>query len=221
VHRLAASASKTAFSISLPPPCAIMTSAFQPRPAAPMVPPRQFLVGLPPERPDVSTPLPDAGRVRSEYGADHGEVPGAPDSSSGRRDLARIGALVSDQARCQMLLALGDGRALPAGVLAAEAGVTAATASSHLHKLTAGGLLTVEVAGRRRNYRLAGPDVGALVEALERLAPALPVRSLEQSQRGPGPPRVSSLLRPRRRQARRRDDACHGRAGLPRAGRRG
>lgn len=82
-----------------------------------------------------------------------------------------------------MLLALGDGRALPAGALAAEAGVTAATASSHLHKLTAGGLLTVEVAGRRRNYRLAGPDVGVLVEALERLAPALPVRSLEQSQR--------------------------------------
>lgn len=112
-----------------------------------------------------------------------GGCPGPPVSSSGRRDLARIGALVSDQARCQMLLALGDGRALPAGVLAAEAGVTAATASSHLHKLTAGGLLTVEVAGRRRNYRLAGPDVGVLVEALERLAPALPVRSLEQSQR--------------------------------------
>jgi len=38
-----------------------------------------------------------------------------------------------------MLLALGDGRALSASVLAAEAGVTAATASSHLHKLTAGG----------------------------------------------------------------------------------
>lgn len=72
---------------------------------------------------------------------------------------------------------------MPAGVLAAEAGVTPATASSHLHKLTAGGLLAVEAAGRRRNYRLAGPDVGVLVEALERLAPALPVRSLEQSER--------------------------------------
>jgi DNA-binding transcriptional ArsR family regulator len=112
-----------------------------------------------------------------------GKRPGPPDSASGRRDLARIGALVSDQGRCRMLLALGDGRALPAGVLAAEAGVTPATASSHLHKLTAGGLLAVEAAGRRRNYRLAGPDVGVLVEALERLAPALPVRSLEQSQR--------------------------------------
>jgi DNA-binding transcriptional ArsR family regulator len=112
-----------------------------------------------------------------------GKFPGPPDSASGRRDLARIGALVSDQARCRMLLALGDGRALPASELAAEAGVTAATASSHLHKLTAGGLLAVEAAGRRRNYRLAGPDVGVLVEALERLAPPLPVRSLEQSQR--------------------------------------
>ena len=108
---------------------------------------------------------------------------GPPDGASGRRDLARIGTLVSDQARCRMLLALGDGRALSASVLAAEAGVTAATASSHLHKLTAGGLLVVEAAGRRRNYRLAGPEVGALVEALERLAPALPVWSLEQSQR--------------------------------------
>jgi DNA-binding transcriptional ArsR family regulator len=108
---------------------------------------------------------------------------GRQDGASGRRDLARIGALVSDQARCRMLLALGDGRALPASVLAAEAGVTAATASSHLNKLTAGGLLVVEAAGRRRNYRLASPEVGALIEALEQLAPALPVRSLGQSQR--------------------------------------
>jgi DNA-binding transcriptional ArsR family regulator len=90
---------------------------------------------------------------------------------------------VSDQARCRILLALGDGQALPASWLAAEAGVSAATASSHLHKLTAGGLLTVEAVGRRRNYRLAGPEVAVLIEALERLAPALPVRSLEQSQR--------------------------------------
>jgi hypothetical protein len=82
-----------------------------------------------------------------------------------------------------MLLALGDGRALSASVLAAEAGVTAATASSHLNKLTVGGLPVVEAAAGRRSYRLAGPEVGALVEALERLAPALPVGSLEQSQR--------------------------------------
>jgi transposase len=81
-----------------------------------------------------------------------------------------------------MLLALGDGQPLSASELAAEAGVSAATASSHLRKLTDGGLLAVETAGRRRNYRLTGPDVAVLIEAVERLAPALPVRSLKQSQ---------------------------------------
>ena len=55
-------------------------------------------------------------------------------------------------------------------------------ASSHLHKLVAGGLLVVENAGRRRNYRLADPEVAVLIEALERLAPTLPIRSLGQSQ---------------------------------------
>jgi predicted transcriptional regulator len=81
-----------------------------------------------------------------------------------------------------MLLALADGRSLPAGRLAAEAEVSAATASSHLHKLTADGLLVVEATGRRRNYRIADPEVATLIEALERLAPTLPVRSLQQSQ---------------------------------------
>jgi predicted transcriptional regulator len=81
-----------------------------------------------------------------------------------------------------MLVALGDGRSRPAGRLAAVAEVSASTASSHLRKLVAGGLLVVENAGRRRNYRLAGPEVAVLIEALERLAPALPVRSLGQSQ---------------------------------------
>jgi DNA-binding transcriptional ArsR family regulator len=93
-----------------------------------------------------------------------------------------VGVLVADQSKCRILLALGDGQPLPAGRLAAEAGVSAATASGHLRRLVAGGLLVVESEGRNRHYRLAGPDVATLIEALERLAPALPVRSLEQSQ---------------------------------------
>ena len=125
-----------------------------------------------------------ADAIRGPAGYEQVITSGTPRTEGGERDLARIGALaVSDHARCRMLLALGDGRALPAGGLATEAGVTAATASSHLNKLTAGGLLEVEAAGRRRNYRLAGPEVGVLIEVLERLAPALPVRSLKQSQR--------------------------------------
>jgi hypothetical protein len=79
-----------------------------------------------------------------------------------------------------MLLALGDGRALPASVLADEAGVAPSTASAHLGKLVDGGLLTVESHGRHRYFALAGPRVGELIEALARLAPPAPVRSLRQ-----------------------------------------
>jgi DNA-binding transcriptional ArsR family regulator len=101
----------------------------------------------------------------------------------GDTDIAAIGSLVADRARCRILLALGDGRALPASHLAAEAGVSPATASSHLRKLTDAALLTVENHGRHRYYRLAGPDVGRLIEALQQVAPATPVRSLRQDTR--------------------------------------
>lgn len=110
--------------------------------------------------------------------------PGPSRSVGGDRDLASVGALVADRAKCQILVALAaDGGALPAGRLAAVAEVSPSTASGHLHKLVAGGLLVVENAGRRRNYRLADPEVVAdLIEVLERLAPTLPVQSLGQSQ---------------------------------------
>jgi DNA-binding transcriptional ArsR family regulator len=101
----------------------------------------------------------------------------------GDADLSVIGAVLSDAARCRMLLALDDGRALPASRLASEAGVTPATASSHLRKLLEAGLLDVEAYGRFRYYRLAGQHVGALIEALHRFSPRTPVRSLKQGTR--------------------------------------
>src|SRR6202034_2176368 len=106
-----------------------------------------------------------------------------PPTAGGGRDLAAIGALVADPARCRILLALGDGLALSASGLASEAGVSPATASSHLRKLTEAGLLAVETHGRHRYYRLAGADVRRLIEALQQLAPATPVRSLRQDTR--------------------------------------
>ncbi|HST66236.1 MAG TPA: metalloregulator ArsR/SmtB family transcription factor [Mycobacteriales bacterium] len=109
--------------------------------------------------------------------------PRAGSRPGGDVDLAAVGALVADPGRCRILLALGDGRALPASRLADEAGVSAATASSHLGKLTEAGLLTVEARGRHRYHRLAGPEVADLIEALQRLAPAAPVRSLRQGTR--------------------------------------
>jgi len=106
-----------------------------------------------------------------------------PEPPGGDADIAAIGALLGDPARSRVLMALDDGRALPATLLAAEAGVTPATASSHLRKLVDGGLLTVEAHGRHRYFRLAGPQVGQLLEAMTRLAPARPVRSLRQGTR--------------------------------------
>ncbi len=98
----------------------------------------------------------------------------------GDTDIATIGALVADRARARILLTLGDGRALPASVLSDEAGVAASTASAHLSKLVAGGLLSVERHGRNRYFRLSGPQVAELIEALARLSPPAPVRSLRQ-----------------------------------------
>ncbi|MDT5092767.1 MAG: hypothetical protein QOH60_2130 [Mycobacterium sp.] len=100
--------------------------------------------------------------------------------SVGDADIAAVASLFADPARCAVLLALDDGRALPASVLADEAGVSRSTASSHLTKLTEAGLLKVETHGRHRYYRLSGPEVGELIEQLGRRAPPKPVRSLRE-----------------------------------------
>jgi len=97
--------------------------------------------------------------------------------------MAAVGQLLADRGRCRILLALADGRALPAGMLAAEAGVGASTASGHLRKLTERGLIEVLATGRYRYYRLASADVARLVEVIGRLAPTAPVRSLREGTR--------------------------------------
>ncbi len=102
---------------------------------------------------------------------------------TGDADLAALGSVLGERARAHMLLALGDGRALPAGVLASEAGVAASTASEHLGRLVDAGLLTVVPQGRHRYYRLAGPQVAELIETLARVAPAAPIRSLRDGTR--------------------------------------
>lgn len=96
-------------------------------------------------------------------------------------DIAPVAALLADRARASMLTALLDGRPLAAGELARTAGVSAATASSHLAKLLDGGLVGVVKQGRHRYYRLRGADVAAVIEALSRISPAAEVRSLRQS----------------------------------------
>lgn len=81
-------------------------------------------------------------------------------------DIARIASLIGDPARSNMLLALIGGRALTATELAGAAGVTLATASSHLSKLETGGLLAQRKQGRHRYFALADPQVSVMIESL-------------------------------------------------------
>jgi DNA-binding transcriptional ArsR family regulator len=85
-------------------------------------------------------------------------------------DITIIASLVGDPARANMLTALMSGRALTASELAQEAGITPQTASSHLAKLEAGGLIEPEKQGRHRYYRLTGDDIAGLLEMLDGLA---------------------------------------------------
>ncbi|MET9436567.1 winged helix-turn-helix domain-containing protein [Streptomyces sp. NPDC006551] len=91
------------------------------------------------------------------------------------RDLAALAALFADETRAAFLLALLDGRAWTAGELARHARVAPSTASEHLGKLVAGGVLAEERQGRHRYVRLADPGVAHLVEDLAaRAEPAVP-----------------------------------------------
>jgi len=85
-------------------------------------------------------------------------------------DIAPVAALIGDPARANMLTALMDGRALTAGELAREAGITPQTASSHLAKLARGGLISERRQGRHAYFALAGTHVASLMEELARLA---------------------------------------------------
>jgi DNA-binding transcriptional ArsR family regulator len=104
----------------------------------------------------------------------------SPAGPGGDADLAAVAGLIAEPARARILLALTDGRALPASGLAAEAGISAPATTNHLNRLLDGGLITVEASGRHRYYRLAGPQVAVVLEALATLAPVHPVRSLRQ-----------------------------------------
>ena len=92
-------------------------------------------------------------------------------------NVALPAALIGDPARAAMLLALFDGRTLPATQLAWAAGISPQAASNHLAKLADGGLVAVTRQGRHRYYRLASTEVAQALEALSRLTPT--VRALD------------------------------------------
>lgn len=126
--------------------------------------------GAPPAPGEAEPEGTPAGRTESE-------------AAYGDADIAPVAALFADASRTRVLMALADGRALPASLLAAEAGLSAQGVSAHLAKLRAAGLVDVEKSGRNRYYRLSGPAVADVLEAMARLAPARPVRSLREGTR--------------------------------------
>jgi len=97
-------------------------------------------------------------------------------------NVAEIAALIGDPARSAMLFALLDSRELlPASELAFRAGASPQSASAHLAKLVAGGLLTATAVGRQRLFRLASSDVGHAIEVLATIARPTPIVALSQT----------------------------------------
>ncbi|WP_321886792.1 ArsR/SmtB family transcription factor [Paraburkholderia bannensis] len=94
------------------------------------------------------------------------------DESTHFPGLARVAALLADPGRAAMLWALMDGSARPAGELTLIAGLSPSAASAHLARLTEGGLLSAEVRGRHRYFRIATPDIAQTIEALMNVAHA-------------------------------------------------
>jgi DNA-binding transcriptional ArsR family regulator len=102
---------------------------------------------------------------------------------SSEPDLAAAATLLAEPARAELVLAVVADGPLTASELAARAGIARSTASGHLRRLVGGGFLIVSGRGRNRYYALAGADVAEAVEALSRVAPQRPARSLREATR--------------------------------------
>lgn len=100
-------------------------------------------------------------------------------------NITRIGALIGDHARAEVLTVLMSGMALTATELADAAGVTRQTISSHLAKLHEAGLLAMEAQGRHRYFRLASDEVAQMLESLMGVAFGTGAVRLRSSPREP------------------------------------
>ncbi|MEP6739422.1 MAG: winged helix-turn-helix domain-containing protein [Caldimonas sp.] len=92
-------------------------------------------------------------------------------------DISRIATLMADPARARILWMLIDGTTRPAGELAYAANVSAQSASAHLAKLVAGGLLRSEAQGRHRYFCISNAEVAGVVEAMASLSSAIEPRA--------------------------------------------
>jgi DNA-binding transcriptional ArsR family regulator len=88
--------------------------------------------------------------------------------------VAAIAAAIGEPARARMLHSLMDGHARTSTELSALADIGPSTASAHLGRLKAAGLVKVVAQGKHRYYSLAGGDVAAVLEGLSVLAGVRP-----------------------------------------------
>lgn len=86
-------------------------------------------------------------------------------------DLPTLAGILSDASRVAMISALLDGRSLTARELSHGAAITPQTASFHLGKLSAAGLVDVVPQGRHKYYRLASDEVVATLKSMLAMAP--------------------------------------------------
>lgn len=93
-----------------------------------------------------------------------------PSATPHEPKLASVAAVIADATRARMLSYLLAGEYASAGELARTASVTPATASGHLGKLMAAGLLVCEQRGRHRYFKLADDDVAHALEAVALIA---------------------------------------------------
>lgn len=97
--------------------------------------------------------------------------------------VAEVAAVLADNSRATMCLALIDGRAWTVSELAHAARIAPSTASEHVRTLTDAGFVRTLKQGRHRYIRLAGPRVAELIERLANHAGPEKPRSLRASVR--------------------------------------
>jgi DNA-binding transcriptional ArsR family regulator len=83
---------------------------------------------------------------------------------------AGVAAAIGEPARARMLYSLLDGHARTSTELAIVAEVSPSTASAHLARLVERRLVSMTSQGKHRYYRLAGPAVARVLEALSAAA---------------------------------------------------
>ncbi|WP_444920337.1 ArsR/SmtB family transcription factor [Microbulbifer sp. CnH-101-G] len=100
-------------------------------------------------------------------------------------DISLVAGLIGDKTRSRMLMALMSGKALTATELACEADISAQTASTHLSKLTEGGLLLVRKQGRHKYFQLRDHQVAEILEKLLNISSTLAQRSVDTGPANP------------------------------------